>query len=537
MTSARDPVSNRIWPFFGGSVRDLGINGSFVVEPLLPAKDDEVVARIDAVSICSSDVKIIRLGPKHPLVSKRDLAADPIILGHEVALTVVDVGRQWADRYRPGQRLGLQPAVMKDGKRVITVGFDVPGGFEQYLRLEGTVLGGEAPHVFDVPEGVSAATIALLEPYACVEAAFRKNSRTTLKRGGRLLVMGGPDTDSCTLDADVDVAEAVLVNAPPALHDWARRHAAKIIERTALPEGDTFDDIIACGNHSSPVIAAMLDRLNRGGLFAWIAANPDCSSLPIDAARIHYHEIALVGARGPHVDEAFGDARNRFDMKPGGVALILGAGGAMGRIHVHRALELRNGPSTIIATSRQGERLDRLTSDFAPLARALGKKLVVVEDGKRDAALATHAPDGVDDAVVVAPDTAAIERAAKRLAPGALLVVFAGTPFGEACHVPLGRIAADGLRITGSTGCTVGDQIGVLNRVLSGELDPASNIEAVAGMKAVPDALAAVAEGQLHGKVVIYPALLDLPLTPLAQIRNGEASGWTREDEKQIGAA
>jgi hypothetical protein len=104
----------------------------------------------------------------------------------------------------------------------------------------------------------------------------------------------------------------------------------------------------------------------------------------------------------------------------------------------------------------------------------------------------------------------------------------------------LWRVAADGLRVTGSTGCTVEDQIGILDRVLSGQLDIAGNVEAIAGLNAVPDALAAVAEGKVHGKVVIYPALLDLPLTPVAELKESGTSGaarWTREDEKTIGAA
>ena len=35
--------------------------------------------------------------------------------------------------------LGLQPAMRVDGKRK-TIGFDVPGGFAQYLRLDADAL-------------------------------------------------------------------------------------------------------------------------------------------------------------------------------------------------------------------------------------------------------------------------------------------------------------------------------------------------------------------------------------------------------------
>lgn len=530
---------NRLWPFSGGDVRDIGAHGSYVVERMFPAGPDEVIARVDAVCVCSSDIKIIRMGADHPLFSQRDLGRAPVVLGHEIALTVVDVGENWRSRYHAGQRLGLQPAIIKDGRR-LTVGVDIPGGLGQFIRLDDSLLGRSRPaYVFDVPDNISAANIALLEPYACVEAAFRKNSRTTLKPGGRLLVIGGPDGEKASLSLEMPIGRAVLVNAPPGIAAWARRTAATVAELQTAPDGEEFDDIIACGFHTSRDVASLLRRLARGGLLVLAAKAPDPEPVPVDAARIHYHEIAILGTTDNRVETAFGDSRNRFALKSRGVALVLGAGGAMGRIHIHRALELPHGPAKVIATSRRGSRLDALKRDFCPLAEQHGRELVVIEDSVLETAAATHAPGGFDDAVVIAPEVKAIGRAALLLAPDGMLVIFAGTAFGEPCPLPLARVATHGLRITGSTGCTVEDQLGVLARVVSGELDPSDNLEAIAGFNSVPEALDAVTEGRLSGKIAIYPNLLNLPLTPIQRIKPGPPGyrhRWTREDEQAIGA-
>jgi D-arabinose 1-dehydrogenase-like Zn-dependent alcohol dehydrogenase len=528
---------NLFWPFSGGDIGDLGVDGAFVAAPVPRARDDEVIVRVDTVCICSSDVKLIRMGTDHPLFTERDLAASPVVLGHELSVTVTDVGARWAGRYRTGQRLGIQPAIIKDGQR-LTIGIDLPGGLSRYLRLDGTVLGQDAEaYVFEVPESLSAATIALLEPYSCVEAAYRPNSRTSLQPGGRLLVVGDGAAPA-TLSLDVAPAEAVLVAPPPSVAAWARGQAARVSTLSEIPSGqEVFDDIILIGRHDAATVEQALGLLRRNGLIALIAASRDLGAVAVDAARIHYHGIGIVGAPGLAIDEAFGPEHNRFDLEPGGCALILGAGGAMGRIHVHRALGMAAPPSTIIATSRKGARLDGLKQDFGALAAERGCALVVVEDDALEAALEHHAPAGVDDAVVVAPDIAAIERAARFLAPGGLLVLFAGVPFGKACRLPLGRVSHERLRITGSTGSTVQDQLSVLDRVVAGDLDPTRNLEAVAGFDAVPDALKAVTEGRVNGKVAIYPGVLGLPLTAISRLKAawpGRGDGWSLEDEKAM---
>src|SRR5690606_6342089 len=160
--------------------------------PLLPPAPDDVIVRVEAVSICSSDIKVIRLGKEHPLLASSAEAGRETVLGHEVSLRVEAVGQRQRHRFHPGQRLGLQPAMRMEGRRR-TIGFDVPGGFAQYLRLDAGAL---AANVFEVPERLTAAEIALLEPYGCVERAYRPNARRELLPEGSVLIVLAPGFDS-----------------------------------------------------------------------------------------------------------------------------------------------------------------------------------------------------------------------------------------------------------------------------------------------------------------------------------------------------
>jgi D-arabinose 1-dehydrogenase-like Zn-dependent alcohol dehydrogenase len=116
-----------------------------------------------------------------------------------------------------------------------------------------------------------------------------------------------------------------------------------------------------------------------------------------------------------------------------------------------------------------------------------------------------------------------------------MLVLFSGMPFGKPCHLPIGRIATHGVRITGSTGSTVADQLAVLDRVMDGTLDLAGNLEAVGGLRVLPEALQAVTEGRVTGKIAIYPWVTDLPLSPIRELKNSAKDmSWTREDEERL---
>lgn len=498
-------ATNRHWPHRGGSFEAL-MMAQPEEAPLPLPQPDEVIARVEAVSICSSDIKVVRMGPAHPLFGAARGDVDTV-LGHEVCLRVYSVGSAQAKRFRPGQRLGLQPAMRIAGERRI-IGMDLPGGFAQYLRLGPEAL---AEYVLDVPETLPAAAIALLEPYGCVERAWRPNARQDWKPDGRALIVSGANADF-HLSNTPNWATITHVGPRP---EFLGALAATEASDLASLEG-SFDDILALGDLTAEELSSLCERMAIGGLLLQGRCSPAPGPVPIDPARVHYDQLVFLGTTERDLSTAFAASRQRFDVRAGGVALVHGAGGAMGRIHVHRLLQLRDGPRTVIASSRKGQRLADLDADFAPLAESAGRRLIIVANEDLPGTIADCAPGGLDDAVVVAPSPEAIADAAGWLAPDGLLALFAGFPYGQKLAVNLAGVALGGLRLTGSTGCSVDDMRDVLARAERGELDLSVNIAAVAGLGCLPQALKAVADGSVSGKIVIYPHEPDLPLTTVA---------------------
>lgn len=503
---------NRLWPYRGETFDEL-LNAQARNDEVPAPANDELVARVEAVSICSSDVKVVRMGRDHPLFAEGRDELDTV-LGHEVCLRVHAVGEVQAHRFRPEQRLALQPALTVNGKRSI-IGMDRPGGFAQYLRLGPEALNDQ---VMAVPDDVSAASVALLEPYGCVERAWRPNVRLDFKPEGRALIVSA-GVQKYELRSVPDWAEVTVIGEVPSF--LALKSVSRVASVEELPEA--FDDILALGDLDAETLAALCARLDVGGLLLQARSGASPGPVAIDPARVHYDRLSFLGTRDTVLDNALGATAARFDVRPGGIALVHGAGGAMGRIHVHRLLQLPDGPRVVIASSRKGKRLSDLQSDFAPLARTNGCRLIVADSDELDDLIQEHAPHGLDDIAVVAPDPAAIAAASRWLAPDGLLVLFAGFPYGQLLELDLTAVALSGMRITGSTGCTLGDMADVFSRVRDGTLDLSANIAAVAGLNSLPEAMKAVAEGSVSGKIIIYPQQPGLPLR--------EVAGWNASDE------
>ena len=86
------PVEHLAWPLYGPGLDSLGRDGKPVKRPVPGFSDDELLMRIDAVSLCYTDVKEINQGPNHPRLTGRDMEQDPIVPGHEISMTFAGVG-------------------------------------------------------------------------------------------------------------------------------------------------------------------------------------------------------------------------------------------------------------------------------------------------------------------------------------------------------------------------------------------------------------------------------------------------------------
>ena len=317
---------NWSWPLRGAGLAWLGVDGAPVAEPLPACGPDEILVRVDAVSLCSSDAKMIRLGDRYPLFYGRDLHKEPTRLGHEVALTVVEVGARWQHRFSRGQRLGLQPDVFNGGRRTC-FGVLIPGGLAQYVALGPDVLDGDAgSYVFPVPASLGYADVALLEPWACVDAAYAPRRRLDLRPGGVLLIVGRPDDTTPYEFARPLPSRKVLVSGvSPALAALLRSQSLDVVDLeeadwqaavTELGLAGAIDDAILLDPRHSAAVEAAARLLAPEGTLTVVGDRPLDRPAMLDVGRIHYEFIAYLGCRGPQIDAAFGPDAQPFRAAP-----------------------------------------------------------------------------------------------------------------------------------------------------------------------------------------------------------------------------
>ena len=543
------PESALCWNLYGVGLGQMGRNGRPERIPIPRPGPDELLARVDAVSLCYSDVKVCRLGNEHPKLRGRDLASEPTRLGHEVALTVAGVGTALADRYRVGQRLALQPDVYRDGTS-IAYGYVIPGGLVQFQLLGPEILRGG--YVLPVADGLGYAETALSEPWACVEAAYTQRRRLEPKPGGTMWILGAsPDSGSYEIPGTLlRSATIVTTRVPPSLLDRLRRtFGGHIVERNDTSDdefellssehagGEGFDDIVLLEPRKARTVAAALSVLARRGTLNLMARERLDAPVPVDAGRIHYDMLAIVGNTGPDIAASYGAARNRCELRPEGTLAVIGAGGPMGQMHVQRAIELPAGPRTIIASEVNSTRLAALSARFSPLAERHGKHLVAVDASEDERALDAASQrltggTGIDDVVVCVPTASAISAGARLLKPDGMLVLFAGVPHGTSVELELSAVSRHSAQFTGTSGSTLADQEAILGKAGAGQLSMNRSVAAIGGIDSARDGLSAVMDARFAGKVVLFPQLANLPLTPLAELPQAHPSVAKALDEE-----
>ncbi|MDQ0469869.1 alcohol dehydrogenase catalytic domain-containing protein [Labrys wisconsinensis] len=539
--------ANRWWPLSGAGLEHFGRDGGWIEGEVPKPGAGDLLAGVEAVTICASDAKMVRLGADYPLFGGRDLAREPVCLGHELALRVDEPGSGVDPGLRPGTRIGVQPDVYKHGRRSC-IGVTRPGGMADRILLDAEVLqSDDGPLVFPVPAPLSRAATALLEPLGCIEGAFRPWGRDAVRPGGRLVVLCADPRAGWMLDAPLPAGTIDLVGLDEPAWRAAGGPATGRIRSLgldeALADAGPVDDCLVLGPVDPRAVGRVYDRLASGGTFTWLSPVVVEPGVPADLAHFHYGKLTQRGARSLRLSEAW--ARPiRCDYRPGGRLLLFGASGAMGRMHLMRAIEAAEGPAAIVALARRADKLAALVAELRPLAEARRLALhAVASDGPDwQAELAALAPGGFDDVVVVAPGDEPMRRAIPFLARNGLLIGFAGTRAGEVVDLPLGRLVTDGISITASSGSTVSDQQAVIRRILQGTLTPERLIAAVGGFPAMRDGVRAVLEGRFSGKVMIMPAL-DWPLMSLAelfeahpQLRSlaGPGQSWSKAIEDTV---
>lgn len=330
--------TNPLWPLYGVGLENLGQDGKPIEMPLPEFGPDQLLVRHDACGLCFSDIKIINLGEEHPRIF-RDMKKEPVVLGHEVAMTVVGVGENLRVQYKAGDRFTIQADIFDNGVGY-AYGYMIQGALSKYGVIDQRILNGDdGNYLVPVKPQTGYAESALTEPWACVTAAYQLQYRTGLKPDGTAWIIGtssaigvdGDDYQDYTISAGFDATSAparlLLTNVPTTFARWLEERAEElgieivIVEDIANPPIDKVDDIVVLGNDPD-TIETVSPRLADFGILALIANEPISRQINVDVGRVHYNRWLHIGGTSSDVATAYSQVPVRSTLKRGGESLV-----------------------------------------------------------------------------------------------------------------------------------------------------------------------------------------------------------------------
>lgn len=180
------------------AVRLHGANDLRLDEFELPEiKEDEILVKVVSDSICMSTYKCAILGTKHKRVHE-DVADHPAIMGHEMTGDIVKVGAKHQDKFKPGMKFTLQPALNYKGTMWSPgYSYEFFGGDATYCIIPAEVM--ELGCLLEY-KGKAYYEASLAEPMSCSIGAFNAAYHTKMgvythemgiKKGGKLAIMAG----------------------------------------------------------------------------------------------------------------------------------------------------------------------------------------------------------------------------------------------------------------------------------------------------------------------------------------------------------
>lgn len=228
----------------------------------------EILLRVEACGICGSDV-----------MEWYRIHKAPLILGHELAGVVEDVGKgvtgfKREDRVAASHHVPcLECFYCKTGHETACdllrkTNFD-PGGFVEFLRIPAVNV--EKGGVYRLPDGLSFEDATFIEPLACI---LRAQRRANMAKGKSVLVMGSGISGLIHIHyaKAMGARRVIATDLVPERLEMARRLGADAVipaqnyspEKFAAENGGRMADIVITTCSSEKAIGQGIGSVDRG---------------------------------------------------------------------------------------------------------------------------------------------------------------------------------------------------------------------------------------------------------------------------------
>ena len=297
-------------------------------------RDDEILVKIISDSVCMSSYKAAIQGSKHKRVPE-NIAEHPAIIGHEFCGVIEKVGAKWADKFAPGKKFTIQPAISYHGT-LMTPGyaFEYCGGDAQHAVLIPEIM--EQDCLPRVPGAKEFFYGSLSEPLSCIIGTFHAQYHTKpgcyhhemgIREGGNMAILAGAgpmglgaidyaihcdrrpgllvvtDIDQARLDraASIYTVEDAAKHGVKLVYANTRENAVETL--MGLTDGKGYDDVLVFA--PVPAVIEQADAvLAFDGCLNFFAGptNPALSA-NFNFYNVHYAAHHLVGTSGGNTDD------------------------------------------------------------------------------------------------------------------------------------------------------------------------------------------------------------------------------------------
>ena len=264
--------------------------------------DDEILVKVKAALTCGSDLKTYRRG--HPTMIK-----PPSPFGHEFSGEVVKIGKNIKSKIKVGDRVVCANTApcgycfyCKLGRESMCEDLIyLNGAYSQYITVQKRIV---EKNTFVIPENISFSEAALTEPLACVVHGIEESG---IMVGDKVVVNGaGPIGLMFVKLASLKGAYVIVSDLSKDRLETAKQMGAmeviqikkgtnQVEEVKKRTEGSRGVDVAIEATGIPDVWEKTVKMVRKGGVANLFGGCKSETTISIDTALIHYHEITVKG--------------------------------------------------------------------------------------------------------------------------------------------------------------------------------------------------------------------------------------------------